>query len=59
MEIYILYAIIAIIVVVVAIVIPSRKKADKSGGKAEFEYVYSRKQFIMTKAENEFYGVLQ
>lgn len=59
MEIYILFSIIVIIVVVVTIVIPSRKKADKSGGKAEFEYAYTRKQFIMTKAENEFYGVLQ
>lgn len=59
MEIYILFAIIAIIVVVVTIVIPSRKKADKSGGKAELEYAYTRKQFIMTRAENEFYGVLQ
>ncbi len=59
MEIYILFAVIVLVVVMAAILLPLRKKADKSGGKAEFEYAYTRKQFIMTKAENEFYGVLQ
>ena len=59
MEIYVLLAVIVAIVVVAAIVLPSRKDAGKSSGKADVEYAYTRKQFIMTRAENEFYSVLQ
>lgn len=62
MEIYILIAVVAAVVIVgvaVAIALSNNSpKVDAPAG-TKPEYAYMRKQFIMTKSENDFYQVLQ
>ena len=52
-----------LVVVAIAFAAISRRPARTNSAKAEEEYepkyVYTRKQFIMSRAENDFYGALQ
>lgn len=58
MEIYILFAVVVMVAVTIS-VFSKKSTQNRAEPEAKFEYVYTRKRYMMTKAESDFYGVLQ